>query len=80
LHLHDRGGVIETAHDAGRFRIRNDLLTPNHRHIVFSFVPWSKKMLPELPKMSVQARDAGMVGMLIVSKKHGSRGKADVFE
>jgi len=79
LHLHDRGGVISEAQDAGRTKLREELLTPNNKHLVFSFVPWTKKILT-LPLMSKQAIDAGMVGMIINSKKVGRRGKADVLE
>lgn len=79
IHLHDWGGVIQIADDAGRTRLKPDVLD-NSCHLVFSFTPWSAKKTPELLRMAAFAHKAGFQAMVVMTKKEGTCGKADTFQ
>jgi len=46
--------------------------------IIYSFVPTNKKF-DDIDKMAKAAEKSGFIGIVIITKKHGGRGKADVL-
>ena len=90
LELHDWGGVIGVAEDAGRVALATGQDIGVDR-LVFSFTPWSDDKTDEsgnvklggktkLPKMAQFAKEAGFRAMVVMTKKAGNCGKDDTFK
>jgi len=87
MELYDWGGVISLACPDEFAPPPNTVLRPKPGtdRLVFSFTPWSDTKegkrggKDKLPAMASFARAAGFNGMVVMTKKTGTCGKADTF-
>ena len=87
MELYDWGGVISLACPDEFAPPANTVLRPKPGtdRLVFSFTPWSDTKggkvggKDKLPAMATFARAAGFSGMVVMTKKQGTCGKADTF-